>query len=172
MIYVKSNIDNQYYLVRNYNDKQISSDTLAKLKQNIFIIVNHVKNMDTTKNAKSQTMIPHIKQLCDRIQNVIIRESSMKSKFTSYCVNKGEELVFCIRIQKEGGEIHNINLLMYIVIHEISHIACPEEGHTALFNNIFNFLCGISIELGLYNKIPFKTNPENYCGMLINDSII
>ena len=168
MTYVKSNLDNQYYLVRNYPDKQISCDTLAKIKQNIFVIVNHVNS----SKSQYKKMNPHISQLCERIKDVTIRESSIGSEFTSYCVNKGEELVFCIRLKKEGGNLHNINLLMYVVIHEISHVACPEEGHTPLFNEIFKFLCEKSIELKIYNKINFNKNPENYCGMVINDSII
>ena len=168
MTYIKSNLDNQYYLVRNYPDKQISCDTLAKIKQNIFVIVNHVNSL----KSQYEKMNPHISQLCERIKDVTIRESSIGSKFTSYCVNKGEELVFCIRLKKEGGNIHNINLLMYVVIHEISHVACPEEGHTPLFNDIFKFLCERSVELKIYNKINFNKNPENYCGMVINDSIL
>jgi hypothetical protein len=167
MTYVKSNLDNKYYLVRNYEDKQISCDTLAKIRQNIFVIVNHVNSL----KSRYEKMNPYISQLCERIKDVTIRESSIGSQFTSYCVNKGEELVFCLRLKKEGGAIHNINLLMYVVIHEISHVACPEEGHTPLFNDIFKFLCERSVELKIYNKINFNKNPENYCGMVINDSI-
>jgi hypothetical protein len=169
MVYVKSTLDNEYYLVRNYPDKQQSCDTLAKLKKNIFAIVDYVKS---TKTKNTENMEQYIYQLCSRIKNVIIKESYPNTNFTSYCVNKGEELVFCIRLTKEGGEIHPINLLMYVVIHEISHVACPEEGHTPLFNKIFKFLCKSSIELGIYSKIDFYKTPLNYCGMIINDSII
>ncbi len=168
MIYVKSNLDGEYYLVRNYIDKQQSSDTLSKLKKNIFKIVEYVNSV----KSRYKKMNPYIYQLCSRIKNVIIKENHPNSNFTSYCVNKGEELVFCIRISKDGGDIHDLNLLMYVVIHEISHVACPEEGHTRLFNEIFKFLCQISIELGIYTKINFEKNPENYCGIIINDSII
>ena len=168
MIYVKSNLDGEYYLVRNYKDKQQSSDTLSKLKKNIFMIVEYVNSV----KSRYKEMNPYIYQLCSRIKNVIIKENHPNSDFTSYCVNKGEELVFCIRISKDGGDIHPINLLMYVVIHEISHVACPEEGHTQLFNEIFKFLCKMSIELGIYTKINFNKNPENYCGIIINDSII
>lgn len=46
MIYVKSNLDGEYYLVRNYIDKQQSSDTLSKLKKNIFKIVEYVNSVN------------------------------------------------------------------------------------------------------------------------------
>lgn len=168
MTYIRSNLDGNTYLVRSYTDKQKAADTLAKIRQNIFTLVDYVKAI----KGKYKKMNPHIYQLYERIQNVIIKESSPHSEFTSYCVNKGEELVFCLRISKEGGELHDMNTLMYVVLHEISHVACPEEGHTPLFNKIFKFMCQRAIEINLYRKIDFNKFPQNYCGMTIDDSII
>ena len=59
--------------------------------------------------------------------SIIFRESTDDSKFTSYSINKGEEIVFCLRCKKTN-QLHNINELMYVAIHEISHVACPEIG--------------------------------------------
>ena len=167
MTYVRSDIDDKLYLVRDRSDRHHACNMLARLRQNIFKLVNHVK----ANRDKHQSMDPYILQLFNRIQNVIIRENSSRSKYTSYCINKGEEIVFCLRIRKHG-KLHDINLLMYVVIHEISHVACPEEGHTDLFNQIFEFLCRIGITMGLYKKIPFNDSPVDYCGMMITDSIV
>ena len=35
------------------------------------------------------------------------------------------------------NEIHDMNTLIYVVIHEMAHVACPEYGHTKLFKEIF-----------------------------------
>ena len=40
MTYIRSDIDNQYYLVRDLDDKQKSSNILAKIKKNIFKLTN------------------------------------------------------------------------------------------------------------------------------------
>ena len=58
------------------------------------------------------------------------------------------------------------------MLHEIAHIACPEYGHTPLFNSIFAFLTREAVEMGLYEKIDFQNNPVEYCGMMVNSSII
>lgn len=68
--------------------------------------------------------------------------------------------------------IHEFNLVMYVLLHEISHVACPEYDHTPLFKKIFRFICQEAIDVGLYEKIDFVNTPKEYCGMGINESII
>ena len=104
-------------------------------------------------------------------QRTKIYEADINSNSTSYSVNKGEELVFCLR-SKRNKQMHNINLLMYVAIHEISHIACPEIGHTPLFKNIFSFFTNKAIELGLYKLHDYSLDPVEYCGMTLNSSIV
>jgi len=81
-------------------------------------------------------------------------------------------LVFCLRSKNNKMKLHDINLMMYVVLHEISHIACPEYGHTDLFKKIFSFLTNVAINIGIYKRIDFKINPSEYCGLTITNSIV
>jgi predicted metal-dependent hydrolase len=166
--YVKSNVDGQTYLVRDLKDKQQAADLLANIRKNILTIVNYV---DKNKTGKYKEYEQYIDQLKDRIQNVVISESSEDNGYTSYSVNKGEQLVFCLR-SKYNNKLYNINLLMYVVLHEMSHIASPTYGHGPPFKKIFAFLTNVAIELNLYHKLNFNKEPTEYCGLLITDSII
>ena len=65
-----------------------------------------------------------------------------------------------------------MNLVMYVVLHEMAHIACPEYGHTQLFKQIFAFFAETAIKINLYEKINFNENPSEYCGLTVTDSII
>lgn len=168
VIYVRSDIDNEYYLVRDLNDKQQASNMLAKIKQNIIIISDY---LFSNKNKYIEYQ-PYITQLHEKIKNVIVMESSKDSVYTSYSVNKGEQIVFCLRSRKIKNQLHKLNLLMYVVLHEISHVACPEYGHTNLFKKIFSFITSVAIDIGLYKKIDFVRDPTEYCGLTITDSII
>ena len=166
--YVKSDIDDQLYLVRNLPDKQQSANLLATIKKNMFKLVNYLnENKDKFKD-----FIPYIEQLNNNIKNVSLMESSENSIYTSYSVNKGEEIVFCLRSRTNKNKLHDINLIMYVVLHEISHVACPEYGHGDLFKKIFAFITTQAIQIGLYTKIDFLTQPTEYCGMMVTDSII
>lgn len=168
MTYVRSDVDGEYYLVRDVRDKHYAANLLARIKRNIYDVTDYVYQ----NKEKYPNMIPYIEQLNSRIANVIIHESSTHSKYTSYSVNKGEQLIFCVRTSKTGNSIHDMNLMMYVVLHEMAHVGCPEYGHTPLFKKIFAFLCHRAIEINLYEKIDFREDPSEYCGMTITDSII
>lgn len=167
--YVVSDIDGEKYLVRDLPDKQKSANTLAKIKANIFTLTRH---LDRYKSTKYKDYESYISQLSRRIKGVIINESTEDSVYTSYSVNKGEQIVFCLRSKRHKNEFHNLNLIMYVVLHELAHVGCPEYGHTPLFKKIFAFFTTVAIDIGLYNKIDFQNNPTEYCGLEINDSIV
>jgi len=174
MTYLKSDIDNKFYLVRDLHDKQIACNMLASIKNNIIILINY---LSLHKNDKYKDYKINIERLEDKIYNVNISENPNKNKDTSYSINKGEELVLCLRSKKNPDSFHDTNLIFYVVLHEISHIASPFyepefKGHGPQFKRIFAFLTGVAIELNLYNKIDFNNKPEEYCGMHITDSII
>ncbi len=170
VIYVKSDIDDELYLVRDLPDKKQAANILARIKQNINSINLFLYNNKKTKYKEYE---PYIDQLHERIQNVIIMENDGDYKYTSYSVNKGEQLIFCLRSRDVvNNKLHEINLLMYVVLHEMSHIACPEVGHGPLFKKIFAFIAKIGVEQQLYTKIDFESHAQEYCGLMITDSII
>lgn len=166
--YVKSELDGNEYLVRDLPDKQNASNLLSKIKTNMVDLTEYVYQHKDTKYSKYK---PYIEQLKNGIDKVIINESSEDNIYTSYSINKGEQIVFCLR-SKYTGKLHDLNLLMYVVVHEIAHVACPEYGHTPLFKKIFAFLLKIAIELNIYKKIDFNSYPKEYCGLTISESII
>lgn len=168
--YVKSDIDNENYLVRDLNDKQQASNLLATIKKNIMTLTNYLyEHKDDPKYLEYK---PYIEQLNQRITNVVVLESAGDGVYTSYSVNKGEQIVFCLRSRKIKNQLHKLNLIMYVVIHEMAHVACPEYGHTDLFKKIFAFMTKVAIDIGIYEKIDFGKDPTEYCGLLLTDSII
>lgn len=164
-IYVKSYIDNQYYFVKNFDNKQQIADILASIKLKIKILIKWLQE-ENNEEFKS-----YVNRLINKINNIEFEENLSNDNSTSYSVNKGEELVFCLK-SKKTGQIHDINLIMYVVLHEIAHIMCPEYGHGPLFIKIFKYITEESIKLGIYKKIDFDNNPQEYCGMTINSSIV
>ncbi len=171
MVYVQSDIDNEYYLVRNYPDKNNASNMLANLKAELNRFVDHL--ISTTKQNEFKQFSSYIVNLHAKMKYIIFAESSDSSIYTSYCVNKGDEIVFCIRSKSlRSNDIHDLNLIMYVALHEISHIACPEMNHTELFKNIFRFICTEAVNYGIYKKIDFAANPTEYCGMIVSASVI
>ena len=168
MVYVVSDVNNKPYLVRDLPDKQLAANMIGRIHQNIITITDYLFN--NINNYKTHSA--HITELKNRIGDTIIQESSHNTIYTSYSVNKGEQLVFCLRSRNNKNILHDMNLLMYVVLHEISHIACPEYGHTPLFREIFAFIAKEAESINLYKKIPFNTQHTEYCGLTITESII
>lgn len=172
MTYIQSTIDSNYYLVRDLPDKLIAANMLANTKKNINRLVDYLyKNKDNKYSDYNKYII----RLKERINNVNISENNGRGTDTSYSINKGDELVLCLR-SRVSYQFHDSNLIFYVVLHEISHIASPKyetefNNHGPLFKKIFEFITTVATEKGLYNKIDFDAHPEEYCGIYINKSI-
>lgn len=170
MTYVKSDVDGRQYLVRDVKDKQYAANMLARIRERMLSLTSYLyDNKEKYKENK-----PYIEQLHSKIYDSVIIESGNDAQYTSYSVNKGQQLVFCIRSRDlhRKDTMHGINLIMYVVLHEMAHVACPEYGHTPLFKQIFEFLTLTAIERNLYVKMNFKTDPEEYCGLQITETIV
>jgi hypothetical protein len=167
LIYVKSDVDNNHYWVRNKQDKILAANTLAMIRLNMVKLVNYLKN----NIEKFPENMSYIKDLVSRTKVINIMETPEDEKYTSYTINKGEKIVFCLR-SKIYDDIHDMNTLMYVVIHEMAHVGCPEYGHTPLFKNIFKFLLKQSIVIGIYKPVNYRINPQYYCGMYINEYLL
>lgn len=169
MVYVKSPFTNQSYLVRDDENKQDSAFLLSKLIKNLFTFRKHlVENKDKIDNKFSN----HIDQLARNLNDSTkIYENDGSEGFTSYSVNKGEELVFCLK-SKKTKKLHSLNLIMYVALHELAHIACPETGHTQLFKDIFAMFTSEAIKIGLYRNVNYGEDPVEYCGMILSSSIL
>ncbi len=166
---VKFQVEGEDVLVRDTPNKEASAKLLNKLINRMYTLKKYVvENKDNYPKY-----IEYIDQFNENFnkQRTKIYETSLNSEYTSYSINKGEELVFCIR-SKSTGQLHNINLLMYVAVHELAHTACPETGHTPLFNKIFKFLLERAIEHKLYYYEDYANNPVEYCGMKLYTNIL
>lgn len=167
LVKIKSPIDDNYYWVRDKIDKFQAANTLAKIKINMKKLITYLQQ----NQAKFPENMSYIKDLVSRTKKINIMETPQDEKYTSYTINKGEKIVFCLR-SKLLDNIHDMNTLMYVVIHEMAHVGCPEYGHTPLFKKIFKFLLEQSIVIGIYKPIDYRINPQNYCGMTINEYLL
>ena len=97
-------------------------------------------------------------------------ETLPTSEYTAYSENKGEKLAFCLNKEKEGNQLIDPNTLMFVAIHELSHIATKSIGHKDEFWNNFKFLLGEAKKIGVYEPEDYKKNSKRYCGTNITDN--
>jgi len=169
LIFINNNSHNTRFLVQNNKFKYKSSELLSKLTDKMYKLRNYL--VDNSYKYKEYKKYIDLLEKGFNNNRTTISEKLPKSNYTSYSINKGEDLVFCLK-NKITNEFHDINTLMYVALHEMAHIGCPEIGHGYLFQKIFKFLTLIAIELNLYKYQDYNTDPVEYCGMTISSSII
>ena len=59
---------------------------------------------------------------------------------------------------------NDMDAMMFVVIHELAHIANKEYGHHAMFWDTFRDLLDYSEEIGIYKPLSF---PHRFCGFKI-----
>ena len=160
--YVKSSVDNNEYLVRNLQDKEEAANILAKLRNKLQEICKIMK--DKYPDDES------VKTMNERFNPDNITESGKNNQYTSYSVNKGEKIVFCIRQKDEKESLVDENTLTFVSIHELAHIMTKSVGHTKEFWDNFKRLLKIAVENKLYDKENYSNNPKEYCGIKVSDS--
>ena len=164
VVYVKSSVDGKEYLVRDLPDKQEASNLLAKVRIKLNNLKIHLEGKYPDK--------PQVKQLIQNFKNDPKRflESTPDAEFTSYSVNKGESVHLCLR-QREGADESLVKeeVMVFVAIHEMSHILTESLGHGPDFWNNFAWLLKEAEIINIYKHQDFKAHPVKYCGMSITD---
>ena|SRR3989338_3095755 len=160
--YVTATLDHRTYLVRNLPDKGEAANSLARIRQTLM----HVVNTLSQKYPKDE----RCRRMIFKFRPDNISESSDKGKYTSYSVNKGEKVIFCLRQRDEHNQLVNQNTMLFVALHELSHIMTKSVGHTEEFWDNFRFILREAIQMGLYHHQKFHQTPEPYCGTMITDT--
>lgn len=156
--YVKSK-NKENFIVRNLPDKQKAADLLDDISNDLKTIVQHLNNNKSSFKEHSSC----IELINKRFNAANLSEGNLDFKYTTYTINKGEKMVFCLR-QRNSEELHRRNLILFVAIHELAHIASHSIDHTDEFHKNNKFLLQEAIKIGVYKPEKFNTRPVNYCG--------
>ena len=97
------NYNNVEYLVRNLPDKEEAALLLSKIRNRLQKIVDScVKKSGKENNSYNKQNIEDINRMKKNFRPDNITESSPNNKYTSYSVNKGQKIVFCIRSKENN----------------------------------------------------------------------
>ena len=161
---VKSRVDGRTYKVRDLPDKEDAADLLAKLRLRL------EKMMDfLVASYPSKPQVQRLKANFKPDPNRIF-ESTPEAEHTSYSVNKGEEVHFCLRERDgENEKLVHEDIVTFVAIHEMGHMITKTIGHGPDFWNNFAWLLQEAEKEGIYKHRDFRAHPVSYCGMRITD---
>jgi len=160
---IVSHIDGNKYCVRERSKLNIAADLLATVTEKCKKLVQYVGEKYPNQE--------NVRRLVSGFNPKKISETLPTSSYTAYSENKGEKLAFCLNKSKNNNEnLIDENTLMFVAIHELSHIATKSIGHKTEFWDNFKFLLTESKEAGIHNPVDYKKEPREYCGMKIHDN--
>ena len=129
-----------------FNDRD---PKLIELKKKLEIFI-------TSKDNTGKKWSGYLQALNDRH---ILNEIKLYVGSKSYTINK-TRVYLCLK--DENNQYYDDNSLMFVLLHEISHVICNSIGHTEEFHKIFGDVLVEAEKVGIYNsKIPMI---KNYCG--------
>ena len=113
----------------------------------------------------------NVKRLVDGFNPQKVMETLPTSSYTAYSENKGEKIAFCLNTKKnDNNNLIDESTLLYVAIHELSHVMTVSIGHKSEFWQNFKFLLENAKEAGIHQPIDYKNEPQEYCGMKITDN--
>jgi predicted metal-dependent hydrolase len=160
---VVSTVDGNKYCVRERANLKNAADLLAKVTEKCKKLVKYTAEKHPDKE--------NVKRLVKGYNPQKVMETLPTSEYTAYSENKGEKLAFCL--SKKKGDLGNLideHTLMFVAIHELSHVMTKSIGHKSEFWENFKFMLGCAKECGIHEPANYKKKPKEYCSMKISDN--
>ena len=160
---VVSSVNGNKYCVRERKQVDKAADLLASTASRCQELVDYV--------AKKYPDNENIQKMKEKFNPKNISETLPTSEYTAYSENKGEKLAFCLNTEKnDNDKLIDGDTLLFVAIHELSHIMTKSIGHKTEFWDNFKFLLKEAQEANIHNPVDYKKNPKQYCSMKIRDN--
>lgn len=159
---IVSTVDGNKYCVRENSKMNESADLLATTTVKLQELVNYM--------AKKYPTQANVKRLVANFNPKQIMETLPTSNYTAYSENKGEKIAFCLNVVKGKENLIDGHTLMFVAIHELSHVMTVSIGHKEEFWDNFKFLLENAKESHIHEPVDYSKEPTEYCSMKITDS--
>lgn len=131
----------------------------------------HIDEPDDEAGAHNHSEINEdrrkiVDSLLDGYNPDVLREHIPLGSETSFTNNKGDSMHLCLRDKNDPKRLVDEDTLMFVVLHELSHIAAYDTwGHTKRFWEVFKFILKEAVAAGIYVPTNYATFNVMYCGL-------
>jgi hypothetical protein len=166
--YVCNQLDGRCYgIIADHQDHEQASMLLAQLNKFGIRFMRHLREKYILSNNKSYRKEIFQRLLHNYNPEAIIENMPTSIENTSYVEDKGRVFALCLR-KKPNNQFHDIDLIKFVFLHEMSHLASKGYGHGKEFWINFKIMLDEAYQAGLYYPKNYMKYPENYCGLHID----
>lgn len=159
-----------YKVVEKFEQSRQASELLALLNAQCVKLMRHLRNKylwSYSDNQRAKDIVTFL--LSNYNQDGIVENAPNSDVNTSYVDDKGKVFAICLREKQSGKNMfHKIDELMFVVLHEMSHMATFSYGHETDFWTNFKFLLTEAKEAGIHNPVDYSKVPINYCSLKVD----
>lgn len=177
---VRSQVDGLPYRVHLvHGDAGRAADTIAELNRRAIELMRHLRRKYVRGAAGAE--FPGRKHSAERLLGLYnpdnLAENSPRDPEgdTSYTIDKGAILALCLREKNPARagdpasyDIHDLETLTFVTLHELTHIAIEDLDHPPRFWQAFKFVLEEAQEAGVLRNVDYSRRPTVYCGMDID----
>lgn len=132
--------------------------------------LEYLSGVLTTFLNKADDMYPHD----PRIANIRARWSGTLAEVEhpgdiAYSLNKNAVHV-CVRTADSG--MQDANSSVYVLLHELAHVATDEYGHPPEFWVNFRWILEVAEKLGVYEYQDFDATKVTFCGHDLGNNVL
>lgn len=159
MAWVRADATGKWYYVRNMAAKQDVADRLALMELRIVEFL-----------AEAQARAPgdpRLANIAERWNGTLAETPDRKD--IAYAVAK-DSIHVCIRTKADPAVLESVNTCMFVLLHELAHIASDGWGHKPEFWANMRFLLELAEATGHYTYEDFEAVETTYCGRRLASS--
>lgn len=160
MVRVRSQLTGKEYLVRNEPGSAAVADRLAALELRVRDFLDRAEAY-----APGDPRVANVRRRWDGT----LSETPVDAD-VAYSLDKGS-VSLCVRRSGGEGGLEAENTSMFVLLHELAHVASEAYGHTPEFWANARFLLELADATGSYAYEDFDgAAPVSYCGTRMRDS--
>lgn len=137
------------------------AEVLYELQTKLDKLVEHLIANDIPNKESAN-------RLASRFKNTELRETGIFEFNTAYTLNKGKEIRICL--DRGGKDKLDVNLIMFVLLHEMAHVMSETYGHNREFIENMDIIVKTAVKIGIYMPTDFSAFPGRYCGSNITSS--
>jgi Zn-dependent protease with chaperone function len=154
---VKSNVTNKEYEVRNLPDAQAMADQLAVLELKLRDFLNRGR----AKYPADARLDKIVRRWDGTLSEVEAQDE------VAFSIDKTTVAV-CLR--DAHGRVEDENASMFVLLHELAHVATRDYGHSQEFWGNMQFLLELAENMGMYRYADYAADRKTYCGHALGAS--
>jgi len=162
LVDVTASINGESYRVHAaHKNKKQAAETLATIDQALMNLIRELKRSYPNHIITRRIMANY------NPDKIAENTPFNMFNYTSYTINKGEMIRYCIRNKDTDASIEDYGHLIFVAIHELGHVGAEGYGHDDDFWRTFKFLLNAAAKIGIYDPVDYASNNFTYCGMKV-----